>query len=229
MLKGRFKTPTDRSLYRMILTIRDPRVFDELVRGRKRYEGRRWDESYGELRQNDLILFVLEGSRELLISRVFEIKRFPTIREMVGELWKDLIPFAESVDDALRVYEQFYSPEDPAVAIGVEPVKYLILDSYRLRKWLGVSVKPLRIAFYVRDRVLSTPESGEPTVYECNIDGCRLLGTYRGKVDVAVVSREVSVDARVVYPLGKVAFDEALRMVQRKFLELYLRSFCRWR
>ncbi len=126
----------------MILTISDPEIFADIVSGKKRFEGRRADPKYDCLRPGDYIVFFLEGSLDLAVARVREVRRFPTVREMVRALWKELIPRARSPDEALSVYKRFYSPDDLAVAIGIDVVHAeRVRDPRTLRKILGAPVK----------------------------------------------------------------------------------------
>ncbi len=171
----------------MILTIKDPRVFDALVRGEKRYEGRRWDASYDSLKPGDYVLFVLEGSREILLSRVKSIHRFATIEEMVENLWKDLIPFARDPSEALKVYKQFYSPSDPAVAIEVEPIKLFLAEERHLRKWLGIGFRPLIVAVGVDGNELYDGHFGDSPeflIFRCSFDGCELVEKRKNTTEV---------------------------------------------
>ena len=164
----------------MILTIKDPQVFDALVSGRKKYEGRRWKEEYSELSEGGLIIFVLEGSNELLLTRVKDIKKYETIEEMVKELWRDLLPDAENPESALKYYRFFYSSSDPAVAIEVEPLQKETLDRRTLTKWLGISLpEKLRVAVGVDSSGdLFLGHFGDSPIfkiYECNWEGCSLV------------------------------------------------------
>ena len=126
----------------MILTINDPRVFEEIARGRKRFEGRREKEELLRLRPGEIIIFFLEGTLDLVVARVREVRRFETVEQMVAELWRDLVPFARSREEAMDVYKRYYSPRDPAVAIGIERVHVeRIRDPKVLKKILGVDVR----------------------------------------------------------------------------------------
>ncbi len=162
----------------MILTIKDERVFDALVRGEKSYEGRKWKEDYRHLRPGDYLLFVLEGGGEILLTEVTDVKRFGSVREMVDALWKELIPWASSPEEALKVYRSFYSPEDEAVALGVKPIHLFRLNQRSAQKWLGLSLPPLKVAFGVDNGELFDGHFGDAPsfwIYEVTLDGYRLL------------------------------------------------------
>ena len=163
----------------MILTLKDPEVFEALASGQKRYEGRRWEEKYEGLSPGDYILFLLEGGSDILLAKITAIKRYPSIEEMVKELWRDLLPFKESPEEVLRYYKSFYSPEDPAVAIGVEPVQSFTLNHRHITKWLGLSLpERLRVAIGVEGDELYDGHFGDAPlyrIYECSLEGCRFV------------------------------------------------------
>ncbi len=121
----------------MLLTIGDERVFRAIVRGEKTYEGRRWKEKYTDVRPGDIIVFLHEGQPEFVVARVTDVRRYDTVGDMVRELWRELVPFAESEEDALKLYKRYYSENDPAVAFGIEVLSVEQLDERTYRKWLG--------------------------------------------------------------------------------------------
>ena len=129
--------------WKMIFTIDDPRVFDALARGEKRYEGRVMKERYERLSAGDYVLFILEGGVELLFARVTEKRTFSTVDEMVRSLWKDLLPFTRSVEEALRFYRKYYNTKLPAIAIGVDPLAHFVLGEREIKKWLGMRLPPV--------------------------------------------------------------------------------------
>ncbi len=127
----------------MILTINDPKVFQAIAEGKKTFEGRREKEELLKLKPGDFIIFFLEGSLDFVIAQVSEVRRFPSIRKMVEELWQQLIPFAFSPEAALEIYKRYYSPEDPAVAIGIRVLHVeRVRDPRIIRKIMGVSIPP---------------------------------------------------------------------------------------
>ncbi len=171
----------------MILTIKDPEIFDALVRGEKRYEGRRWDPSYNSLSEGDYLLFVLEGSREILLARVKRILRYPSIEDMVNDLWRELVPFAKDPSEAKKVYRQFYSLSDPAVAIEVEPLKLFVAGERQLRKWLGIEFRPLLIAIGVDGEELYDGHFGDSPeflILRCSFDGCEPVERRKNTTDI---------------------------------------------
>ena len=145
----------------MMLTIKDIRVFDALVKGNKRYEGRRWKEEFSSVKEGDLVVFVLEGGQELLVSRIRELRRYSTIKDMVLELWRDLLPFAKEESEALNYYRRFYSLDEPAVAIEVEPVLHIHMGQREINKWLGIKPEPLRVAVGVEKGELFSGHFGD--------------------------------------------------------------------
>ena len=163
----------------MILTLKDPEVFDALASGKKRYEGRRWEEKYEGLSPGDYVLFLLEGGSEILLARIRDVKRYPSIEEMVKDLWRELLPFKEGPEEVLKYYKSFYSPQDPAVAIGIEPVQSFALDYRYITKWLGLSLpERLRVAIGVEGENLYEGHFGDAPlykIYECSLEGCKLV------------------------------------------------------
>ncbi len=126
----------------MILTINDPRVFRAIVEGSKRFEGRREKPALLALKPGAYLIFFLEGTLDFVITRVREIRRFETIEKMVKELWRELIPFAHSMDEALEIYRKYYNLSDPAVAIGIDILhSERVRDPRVLRKILGIRVR----------------------------------------------------------------------------------------
>ena len=116
------------------LTIADEKIFNAIVDGSKKYEGRVNKEPYNKIRKGDLILISLENTyAKFVICEVLEVKKYNSIVEMVKDLWKYLIPFAKSEDEALKVYKQFYDVNKEALAIGIRPLIYF--DGFRRKSW----------------------------------------------------------------------------------------------
>ena len=173
----------------MILTIKDPHVFDAILSGKKRYEGRKWKEDYALLKEGDVIVFVLEGSTEMAVTRVVSILRFSSVREMVETLWKQLLPTTETVEEALKYYSSFYNLSDPAIAIEIEVMSKEVVDGRALKKWLGISLPDtLRVAVSVDEEgnVYSGHFGDAPYfyIYECGMNGCKLLEKRKNTVEL---------------------------------------------
>ncbi|NPA47145.1 MAG: ASCH domain-containing protein [Thermococci archaeon] len=96
-----------------------------IAEGRKRIEGRLYDEKRQGIRPGDEIVF-----ENRLVCVVKDVRVYPSFREMLEREGLDnVLPGVESVDEGVRVYRRFYSEEKErkygVVAIEVEPVAWL--------------------------------------------------------------------------------------------------------
>lgn len=86
--------------------------FDDIASGRKTIEGRLAKDKYLQLKPGDKVRFSNNAGTEALVKRVVAVHTYRTFEEAFTEQdYKQAIPSARSVAEAVRVYEQFYSRE----------------------------------------------------------------------------------------------------------------------
>ncbi|ASJ05551.1 ASCH domain-containing protein [Thermococcus barossii] len=96
-----------------------------IAEGRKRIEGRLYDEKRQAIRPGDEIVF-----ENKLVCVVKDLRVYPSFREMLErEGIENVLPGVESIEEGVRVYRRFYSEEKErkygVVAIEVEPVAWI--------------------------------------------------------------------------------------------------------
>ncbi|MBO8175292.1 MAG: ASCH domain-containing protein [Thermococcus sp.] len=92
--------------------------------GKKKIEVRLYDEKRRRLKRGDIIL-VNNGDLKL---KVKDIRTYNSFRELLlKEGFKNVIPMASSLEEALRELYNIYSPEEEkkwgVVAIEIEPIQ----------------------------------------------------------------------------------------------------------
>lgn len=106
--------------------------FEDILMGRKRKEGRLNDKKRRKIMEGDLIELVEKGTGRRIIARVLEKKDYMSFREMLEkEGFRDFIPRARSLDEALEVYHTIYKPEERkkygATSLLIRPL--ILIDS----------------------------------------------------------------------------------------------------
>nr|WP_206204216.1 ASCH domain-containing protein [Thermococcus sp. 18S1] len=96
-----------------------------IAEGRKRIEGRLYDEKRQGIRPGDEIIF-----ENKLVCVVKDVRVYSSFREMLEkEGLENVLPGVGSVEDGVRVYRRFYSEEKErkygVAAIEVEPVAWV--------------------------------------------------------------------------------------------------------
>ena len=96
-----------------------------IAEGRKRIEGRLYDEKRQAIKPGDEIVF-----ENKLVCVVKDLRVYPSFREMLErEGIENVLPGVESIEEGVRVYRRFYSEEKErkygVVAIEVEPVAWI--------------------------------------------------------------------------------------------------------
>ncbi|NJE05541.1 ASCH domain-containing protein [Thermococcus sp. M36] len=96
-----------------------------IAEGRKKVEGRLYDEKRQRIRPGDTIIF-----ENKLMCVVKDIRVYSSFSEMLGkEGLENVLPGVESIEEGVRVYRRFYSEEKEkkygVAAIEVEPVGWV--------------------------------------------------------------------------------------------------------
>ncbi len=96
-----------------------------IAEGRKKVEGRLYDEKRQGIRPGDTILF-----ENRLMCVVKDVRTYSSFREMLErEGLENVLPGMESIEEGVKVYRRFYPEEDEkrygVVAIEVEPVGWI--------------------------------------------------------------------------------------------------------
>ncbi|KUH33817.1 isomerase [Thermococcus celericrescens] len=96
-----------------------------IAEGRKRIEGRLYDEKRQGIRPGDEIVF-----ENKLVCVVKDVRVYSSFREMLEkEGLENVLPGVGSVEDGVKVYRRFYSEEKErkygVAAIEVEPVAWI--------------------------------------------------------------------------------------------------------
>jgi len=102
-----------------------PQYLKAIAEGRKRVEGRLYDEKRQGIKPGDMIIF-----ENQLIAVVKDVRVYPSFREMLErEGVENVLPGVESIEEAVKVYRRFYSEEKEkkygVVAIEVEPAGWI--------------------------------------------------------------------------------------------------------
>lgn len=86
------------------------KYYNFIVNGSKTFEGRLGSDKNKALQLGDVIVF-----NDSLKVRIISVHIFPSYEDVMKVLdFKKLIPDAKSVEDAIGVYEEFYSKEKQA-------------------------------------------------------------------------------------------------------------------
>ncbi|RLF90227.1 isomerase [Thermococci archaeon] len=90
--------------------------------GKKRIEGRLYDEKRRRIKEGDIIIF--EGK---LRAKVKALRIYPSFKEMLKkEGIENVLPGVKNIEEGVQIYRQFYSEEREkkygVVAIEVEPI-----------------------------------------------------------------------------------------------------------
>ncbi|WP_297437292.1 ASCH domain-containing protein [Thermococcus sp.] len=96
-----------------------------IAEGKKRVEGRLYDERRQGIRPGDTIIF-----ENRLMCVVKDVRVYSSFREMLEkEGLENVLPGVESIEEGVRVYRRFYSEEKErkysVAAIEVEPVGWI--------------------------------------------------------------------------------------------------------
>jgi len=95
----------------------------DLIRdGKKKVEGRLYDEKRRQINPGDAIVF--EGKLKV---RVKSIRRYSSFKEMLErEGIERVLPGVHNIEEGVRIYRQFYTEEEEknygVVAIEIEPI-----------------------------------------------------------------------------------------------------------
>ncbi|HDH45360.1 MAG TPA: ASCH domain-containing protein [Thermococcus sp.] len=95
----------------------------DLIRdGKKKVEGRLYDEKRRQINPGDTIVF--EGKLKV---RVKSIRKYPSFKEMLErEGIERVLPGVHNIEEGVRIYRQFYTEEEEkkygVVAIEIEPI-----------------------------------------------------------------------------------------------------------
>ena len=93
--------------------------YDAIASGTKTIEGRLAKAKYLELRSGDAVTFSNDDNTSSLTKTVKAVYCYPTFEDAFREQdFKRAVPTANTVEDAIRVYEQFY-PESAQQEHGV--------------------------------------------------------------------------------------------------------------
>ena len=97
--------------YKMIRKMKlNQKYYDFISDGSKTFEGRLGTDKNKNLKIGDIIIF-----NDLLKVKIISINVFPSYEEAMDFLdFRKLIPDAENSDEAIKVYEEFYSKEKQA-------------------------------------------------------------------------------------------------------------------
>lgn len=97
-------------------------VLTDMVKGHKTIEGRLGKGKFLKMRVGDIVSLredvwqngaIVHSTPNKVRIRIAQILYFESFKEMLESLnFKQIIPSAENIDDALAVYRQFYSPAD---------------------------------------------------------------------------------------------------------------------
>lgn len=97
-------------------------LVEEMRKGSKRLEGRLGKAKFLNLKEGDLLSIredhwnddkIIDSLPDSLVVRINQILYFESFNEMFGSLdYKDAIPSAKSLEDALGVYGKYYSSKD---------------------------------------------------------------------------------------------------------------------
>ncbi len=96
-----------------------------IAEGRKKVEGRLYDEKRQGIRPGDTIIF-----ENRLMCVVKDVRVYSSFREMLErEVLENVLPGVESIEEGIKVYRRFYSEEKErkygVAAIEVEPVGWV--------------------------------------------------------------------------------------------------------
>ncbi len=111
-----------------ITSTAEPYFTDQIFMRAKTWELRLNKGAYREVEEGDLILnFKKDGTGEFSLLEIVKRREFPSFREALEALgYKNAIPHASSLEEAVAEYRKFYSEEDErgygVVAFKVEPV-----------------------------------------------------------------------------------------------------------
>jgi len=96
-----------------------------IAEGRKKVEGRLYDEKRQGIRPGDTIIF-----ENKLMVVVKDVRVYSSFREMLeNEGLENVLPGVKSIEEGLKIYRKFYSEEKEkrygVAAIEVEPVGWV--------------------------------------------------------------------------------------------------------
>ncbi len=96
-----------------------------IAEGRKKVEGRLYDEKRQAIRPGDTVIF-----ENRLMCVVKDVRTYPSFREMLErEGLENVLPGVGSIEEGMKVYRRFYSEEKErkygVAAIEVEPVGWI--------------------------------------------------------------------------------------------------------
>ena len=90
------------------LEVQQP-YFDAIKSGTKTIEGRLAKQKYTTLKAGDTIQFMNPSGGASITKKVARVYRYPTFEDAFEHLsYKNAIPNAESSEQAIKIYEQFY-------------------------------------------------------------------------------------------------------------------------
>lgn len=95
----------------------------ELIKsGKKKIEGRLYDEKRRKIKPGDVILF----ERKLKV-RIKALRIYPSFRKMLEEEGlENVLPNVKNIEEGVRIYRQFYDKKKEkkygVVAIEIEPI-----------------------------------------------------------------------------------------------------------
>src|SRR5690606_20622298 len=97
-----------KSMHKLTLSVRQT-YYDAIARGAKTIEGRLAKAKYLELKPGDTVTFSNDDNTTSLTKTVKAVHSYPTFDDAFKEQnFKRAIPDANTVEDAIRVYESFY-------------------------------------------------------------------------------------------------------------------------
>ncbi len=96
-----------------------------IAEGRKKVEGRLYDEKRQAIRPGDTVIF-----ENRLMCVVKDVRTYPSFREMLErEGLENVLPGVKDIEEGVKVYRRFYSEEREkkygVAAIEVEPVAWV--------------------------------------------------------------------------------------------------------
>jgi ASC-1-like (ASCH) protein len=113
---------------RYTLNLGKKKYFKQILNGTKKFEGRMATEKYLNMQIGDELQIILPKSKIYALFRIKSIDKYSGFRELLmAKGFRNLIPDAKNLDEAVNVYHQIYKPADVAkygcVAIELELIQ----------------------------------------------------------------------------------------------------------